>query len=142
MSVYLTYSESRRGGEICKGEENDEWPSHEDEHVEWYLTGAVLKRPSWCYETIGGDYRVGDKLHVVVVRYFDGGTFGRTCGLWHIAGVYMDESEAVARKEKIYGNLKQSISYDPKDEWEPWKSYFAGFEGCDVFDLMVAEEQL
>lgn len=71
--IYLTYDERRYGGEIREGQENDAWPDHEDETIEWSLVGAFKNRVQdrWIQEEVNIDFDAvpGNMVWVVYVRY-------------------------------------------------------------------------
>lgn len=140
-NIYIVYEESYSGGEICAGQEDDDWPDYEDQNIYLELKYATLKEPSkrtphFDIETIDSelvDSGKANKVYAVLVRYYDGGTFGRTCGYHKFEGIFDNrkaaESVAAALKDK-YGH-RWERSYDGN----PWTGYFAGFEGVSVEKL-------
>lgn len=130
-SVYLTYEEDRSGGAICEGDEDSQWPSHENEYVEFEPKALFLYPTSFC-ETVCLDFdpSTEDTLHIVIVRYSTGSTFGRTLGCWHIEGAYVsyEEAESVAK----------AIEADKyKGTYKPWEGYFERLEGTDVYSMQL-----
>lgn len=73
------------------------------------------------------------KLHLVVVRYSDGGTFSTTTGYWSIQRVTTSLKDAMSVVEKIETNNWGG------DRWLPWNGYFSGLESVDVHTLDVVE---
>ncbi len=135
MKLYLEYHEGRSGGEICEGQENDSWPSHEDEEIDFSIVAVRLERGEhWLVEEIKTDFdvKVGDAIHVIVARYYDGDTFGRTCGMWKICEVCKTAEEADAIEEK----LRHADNSDGKYSW-PWFGYFSGLEDIQTHRVKV-----
>ena len=139
MKLYLLYKESRSGGEICEGQEDDNWPDHEDTIIDWSLTCCKLSRHEREFrsEEVEVPFHVnkGDTVYVVYVRYTTGGTFGKTLGAWHIVGIYNDLNEAAA----IESSINDGSYEKKKGVWVPWKGYFERFERCDVEYMTVHE---
>ena len=135
-NLYLNYHESRSGGEICEGQENDPWPSHEDEFTEWSPTHLhkTGDKAQWMREQIQVDFDplVGQDVWLVAVRYYTGGTFGRTCGCWSIIGVYEHQGQAEKVKAGIYDE-----SYMPACGYKCWVGYFEGLEDVEVHRMTV-----
>jgi len=131
--MLLGYTEHRSGGEVCAGDEDNPWPSYEDEYVHFSPTWVYASRDHAPYLVeqfdVTGRVKPGDKVHLVIVRYFDGCTFGRTCGLWKIAGAFASEADAKA--------LEKSILDRTYDGYRPWDGYFSGFESCGVHTFIV-----
>lgn len=128
-TLFVNYSETHLGGgEICAGQENDAWPSYEDVFQDFCVENITLKNVGPYHETIEYDLPeptpVG--LFVVVVRYYDGGTFGRTCGYGSIEGVFATHEEAQARAKDLENGGKSIHGYNR------WDSYFAGLERTEV----------
>ena len=96
--IYLGYSESESGGEVCAGEDPSyAYASREDAYMQFTPEGLYTEAGS-MQETIGVDFdpkeHVGDDAYMVLVRYFDGNTFGRTNGYWYVEGVYLEKETA------------------------------------------------
>lgn len=138
--MFLLYKEIRSGGEVCKGQENDAWPNFEDEYVEFLNYGIALSRPAreWGdWEEVSVTSKLplmaGDTVYTVVARYFDGSTFGRTCGLWEYLGGFTDRQEAENLVKKIKEREKQKA-----DKYAyPWDGYFAGLEDVELETFVV-----
>ena len=132
--VYILYDEYRSGGSICEGQEKDDWPSHEDEqnHVTW--KSAHRSNTGMVYnETVEVDFDPAsiDYVIMVVVMYYDGGTFGRTCGLWQIIGVYPSIQDARKAEQSIKDNTFQG--------GKGWEGYFAGLESVEIEVLRLLD---
>lgn len=138
MKLYLTYDERRYGGEICEGQEDDDWPSHEDENIDWSLRECWVTRHEkhWEQEQVEVDFsaNVGSTVYVVYVRYGTGGTFGHTNGAWTILGVYGRQDQA----EKV----KQSVYDDTYDGYKCWQGYFENLESCEIERMVVQGDPL
>lgn len=134
QDLYFSYRETKSGGEICEGEENDSWPNHEDEYIEWHLLKCVLEKPVWPYEIVRADFKVetGDKIHAVCVRYTGGGSFITTHGNGTIEGVYRTIEEATTVEQSIYKNTYEGYT--------PWRGHFESLESCYV-ETMIVEDK-
>lgn len=140
--LYLTYSESRSGGDIYPGMENDSWPDYQDEFIDFSPESLYLDEQdvsSWRKETIKIDEDVsrGDIVFLVIVRYGDGGTFGRTLGYWQIFGATKDGDKARELSRAIPNGDWKSSSILSEYSYDVWSGYFSSFEGVDVFPLIV-----
>lgn len=126
--AYLTYQESHSGGGVVAGDEDSEWPCYEDEYIE-FIPGILLRslpnKELWC-ETLDLDFDPAEvaKLHVVIVRYSTGCTFGRTNGCWQVVGAYKTREEAEA--------VEKSIDDKTYDGYTPWEGYFEYLENSYV----------
>jgi hypothetical protein len=139
MKLYLTYDERRYGGEICAGQEDDDWPSHEDENIEWNLRECRVTRDekNWYQEQVEIDFstNIGSTVWVVYVRYGTGGTFGLINGAWTILGVYEHQDQAEKVKKSVYDD-----TYNEK--YKSWQGYFEKFESCEVESMVVQGDSL
>jgi len=133
--LYLVYDQHESGGEICKGDEDSAWPSHEDAHIDVRFKALYRNPPTdrFFYDSfeVSEDIYKEPHLHMGVIRYADGGTFGRTCGYFHVVGFYKTSTEAA---EAIQKALKAEGTY------KPWEGYFASFED-DQIEIMAVLEQ-
>ena len=132
----LCYDEEHSGGGICPGQENESWPDREDEN--WEITFLSLHRPDSKRLTrnhsdiyVGFDPKGVDCVHLVVVTYGDGDTFGNSHGYRYVEGAYRTELEAVA--------VAESIRDDTYKGYKAWKSYFGGYEGVDVVSMDIQD---
>lgn len=147
--LYLTYAESRTGGEICAGQENDPWPSHETEFLEVNFSQVLTRsqpvsRFFYHSEEVSKEVWTADRVWMVVVRYTDGGTFGQSSGYWEIQGLFCDEERARAWARVInldnqayihFGGRKKSVF----PGHQAWKGYFAHLDDVEVHEMQVAD---
>ena len=130
--VFMTYSQSEHGGEICAGQENDPWPSHEDNYFEFDPETLSTKAGSWV-ETIEVDFvpedYVGKDVYVVVVRYSSGDTFGNSNGHWHVEGAYTDKDKAF--------EVEAQINNEKYEGYKPWVGYFEGLEHVEIHEFKL-----
>jgi len=133
--LYLTYEERSHGGDPI--DPSDRWTDHEDEYVDFYpkqLYSSEDKVPGWLKETLYDvDAQQGDLVHLLVVRYTTGSTFGTSYGHWYIEGVYKDAKEATEIADKIRtGTYKQEGR-----TYLPWEGYFERLEDIQIYSLIV-----
>jgi len=133
--VYLSYSETVSGGDIKPGQEDDSFPEHEDRDIEFNPISLHIKKGD-SQETIDVFFDPKDfinkSLYLVVVRYYDGDTFGRINGYWYIA--------SCCNNLKSAKKVKKSIDYGLYEEdYIPWRGYFAGLEGVDIIELTLKD---
>lgn len=129
MKVFVNYKEEYvSGGEICEGQENDPWPSHEDTIYDFETVDVTLVNTNPYHETLEIELPspLPQGLWTVVARYSDGDTFGSSVGHGSIEGVFLTEDEALARAQEIQNGGKSIYGYTR------WDGYFAGLEGVDV----------
>ena len=139
-TLYLLYSEHRYGGDIINPE--DHWSSREDEHIEFNALGVVASRDDAdrfpeAFE-VKEDVAVGDVVHVVIVRYGTGDTFGHTWGSWSLMGASTDEEKAqelvdAINKDTYTGDEEAATGYS----YAPWRGYFESLESCDLHTFVV-----
>lgn len=143
MQLYLEYQERRSGGKVCAGQEDESWPSHEDEIIDFSPVRLRLTRPEkFNIEEINTELELvkGDRVYLIIPRYFDGGTFGRTCGYWNIWKVVktIEEADKIQAylenlTEKEYTLINTKKKYNDKDRiYCPWFGYFSGLEQVQV----------
>lgn len=151
-SVYVQYSESSSGGEALSDER---WSERADEIHEYEIVGAF--RSSECdgglyYEEVYVDFNVDEveEVHVLVVRYSSGDTFGNSSGHGLIEGVYKDADLATKIGQAIeegynsdsrrnrrvkdysdYYNLKNTPITE-RSNYFRWEGYFESLEGVEV----------
>ena len=134
--LYLVYSENRQGGGVCEGDEDSEWPNREDTIVDVSFKALYRNPPDnimfyTSYEVTEDIYKAS-VLHMALIRYSDGDTFGRTCGLWHVIDFYHTFEEA----ERSIKDAKNGTGY------KPWEGYFSSYETDDVEILDVFDKQM
>ena len=143
--VYLYYDEDRSGGEVCKGQENDRWASHETEYIEFHTTFLTLKQEGgFLSQPIDVDFDpneyLGKTVWVVVARYSDGDTFGSTSGHWHIVKVCTDESQVKAAVDDTNLPEPDHNTIFKNKIWKPWWGYFASLEDVEVHEFTLQEK--
>lgn len=142
--IYLTYNEYRSGGE--PDDPSDRWTSHADEIIEFHPTGLFTQKCSF-QETLSVPFvpseHVDKPIYVVVVRYYDGSTFGRICGLWKVVGAFTDNDGVKAALKAVNeGKNSQEVAeriapFVCEDYFGAWFGYFSGFEGVEVHELTL-----
>lgn len=141
--VHVVYSQRSYGGEP---ESDDRWSSRTDEHHETSFKHILIgdthtSSYPYDYESIEVDRKLllkdPEVLHVLVVYYSDGDTFGHSSGNIHVHAAYETYDKAWKAGQALEKNDK---SEKHKDMFLPWNSYFAGFESFDVHTLRVVRE--
>lgn len=131
--LLLYYEEHHNGGEICKGQEGMPWPDREDEIIEVEFL-ALLRHDSKDFshsvETIYADFDItkAQGAYLVVVRFSDGDTFGRTLGYHSVDGVY-------ETKEKAQVSVKEIED----TRYKEWKSFFGRFESVEIVYMKIGD---
>jgi hypothetical protein len=153
--LILTYRESTSGGEAINPE--DSWSDHEDEYIEFDALKVFLgreKTKEWRIEVLYPKFevKVGDIIHLVVVRYQTGGTFGTSHGNWCIEAVVKTAEEGHAIEKLIWEDWNHykecSRKHGPRKDYKPiykgeqgeykvWQGYFEGLEGVEVESFVV-----
>lgn len=127
FEIYLQYYEVVTGGEKI-----GEW-EYSDQYTDFHIVSCHNERDDsrWHVEPAVISFLPQEYVHVVVVRYQSGCTFGTTHGNWHIQGVfqYLHEAQAV----------EESINNDTISGWKPWKGYFERLESVDIVTLKVED---
>jgi hypothetical protein len=136
FTLYVQYTVTYSGGEVCEGQENDSWPSYEDAYEEHHfecIRRSLPKDKLWKsqFEYMKVDHKlyVADTLYLATIEYADGGTFGRTLGYRHFVGLYATRTEA----EEAINNAKNENGY------MPWTGYFASHID-DHIDALKVED--
>jgi hypothetical protein len=135
--LWFRYHETRSGGEVCEGQENDSWPSYEYEYIDFLPVGLYKDHPDYTFchglmnDEVNGEFERGDDAYIVIARYSDGDTFTHTNGYWVIIGVYKTADEAHDVSESI--NRRE---YDGMRHL-PWHGYFSSFENVDTHYMKV-----
>lgn len=143
--LYLLYNESRTGGD--PEEPENRWTSHTDEVIEFYPTGLFTNKGSF-QETIDIPFdpipHIGKPVYIVVVRYYDGSTFGRIRGRWKIAGAFTDQ-ETVKKVVEVVRHSKYSSEVDAgllpyicSGFYATWFGHFQGFEGVEIHEFLLS----
>lgn len=145
MYVYISYSEMTTGGGIRAGEENEEWPpSQNPTYIDFVLKQVYIgeeekinksKTVGWekHREKVFFHAKEGSEVHIVVVRYKDGDTFGTSHGNFYIEGVYATYDEAYNVSEAIYNKTYKGGEYN----YVPWEGYFSSLEDVEIHTRTV-----
>jgi broad specificity phosphatase PhoE len=152
-TVYVhKYENYVGGGEICEGQENDSWPSHEPKQVDSGIEKVTLARAGLDYDTFDLVLPKDKTVWVVSVKYSTGDTFGSSHGHLAIAGVYAtkDEADYVAETIQLtdqesnagkWGRPEAKFDEATKarlkawrqdTQYFPWEGYFESIESVDV----------
>lgn len=134
FELYLTYNETSEGGGICEGDENSDWPSHEDEYktVTWEHLYKKYPKKTYCVETVSVDFdpdSIKKAVYVLVVTYQSGDTFGSSHGNWTVIGIYKQETKA--------NKLLNQINKDTYQGYKPWDGYFERLESVEVIPMEI-----
>lgn len=137
MILFLEYSEQHTGGEICAGDEDAYYPSHENSYIYWTPKKLFARRENttdWQIEEldVGPEFEKAAEAHIVVVIHSDGDTFGHTEGHWAIVGVFATRSEALVIAKKLDATEGES-----HEGHKPWKGYFARYTCADVHSMVI-----
>lgn len=141
MKLYLDYREYYSGGEMCDGQDpEDDYVSYEDEHIDFcplYFYTKRSKALSWKAEQIDdkgvhGEFKKGDTAYLAVIRYGTGSTFGCKLGQWKIEGVFSSKELAETHLAEVLKDSSKSL-----EGYCYWDDYFGGYEGSEVYPLIV-----
>jgi len=145
--LLLGYNEFEDGREICKGEENSSWPSFEPLYISVSFSGLYLidtNKDIYGYQDVYCDssVSVGDKIHLLVVRYADGDTFTYTSGKWYVMWCSYDleiinKLKNILSKESHGDNI--NISFLGHKIYIPWYGYFASLEDIQIYSFVVEQ---
>lgn len=137
--VFVQYNMTEEGGEICEGEENDEWPSHEMLYKTHQVLGVFtkdLEQPDYLNYServsVEFDPTPCRECHLVLVTYSSGDTFGNSSGDVAVVGVFATGKEA----EDVAVSIRQG-SYKGYCAWE---GYFDRLEGIEVQRFALDEQ--
>ena len=133
--LYMNVTERSSGGEA---ESDEEWSHHSDVVLDVQFISVYRNKkdgffPSYSFEVSEEIYN-SDKVFLVIPRYFDGGTFGRTCGYWKVEGAFLTETEALEMSRQI-----ETGTYK-KGQFLSWNGYFAGLEGVEVHCFTICND--
>jgi hypothetical protein len=148
--LYLHTTESSTGGEP----ENDEKWCHHSDILKAVSFNSVSRSNNsfWgCAQSFDVTEEVfkADQVFLVIVRYYDGGTFGRTCGNYNVQGSFLTEKEALDFAESIENGTYQKEAEKARKKsksnffggpYMPWVGYFSGLEGVEVHCFTVQNE--
>ena len=112
--LILDYREYTSGGRDL--DPDDQWSSRTDTHVDFQPELFVRDRQAlsdlWAEEI---EVYNAKTVHLVVVRYSDGDTFGQGYGYWTIVGVFAD----VIQARQLEAQLREDPSKYKGDK--PWE---------------------
>jgi hypothetical protein len=139
MNIYVNYEQHTVSeGDVCKGQENDPWPSYEDSYESFKVTYVSLKNDTPFHEVMkwDGDTTIPNFVFVVWVEYYSGGTFRTTHGYGSIEAVV----DSYKKAEEIQALIKN-------DKWKSphgglrWSGYFCGIDDVHIATVMVDRER-
>jgi hypothetical protein len=147
-TLYISTTEHSHGGEP---EDDGEWAHHSDV-VKSVSFDSVSRNPQGFWGC-GSGFEVSpevykaEKVFLVIVRYYDGGTFGRTCGNWKVMGSFLTEQESLDFAESIEnGTYEKEVKKTRKKSrsffggpYMPWIGYFSGLEGVEVHCFTIQD---
>lgn len=140
-SLYLDTTETSTGGHP---ESDDEWCHHSDIVLSVTFNHVYRNKNSesfWggsSFEVTEEVYRAS-RVYLAIVRYSDGGTFGRTVGYWEVMGAFKTEAEAVAMTTSIdKGTFKTDYPHLARP-YMPWEGYFSGLQGTEVHSFPILD---
>ena len=145
------------GGEICAGQEDDNWPSHETENKNHEVHGVYSEdaedgRGCGRYnERIDVEFEPvsGAEVFLVVVTYSSGSTFGSSSGNVTVVGCYEEEAQADSiasdiraddmDADRTYRRSGKRSILERFTGYKAWTGYFDGLEGVEVYRLRLDE---
>jgi len=132
--LILDYREYTSGGHDI--DPDDRWSSRTDKHTDFQPKLFVRDRQAlsdfWAEEIeVSDEVYNANIVHLVVVRYSDGDTFGHGYGYWEIVGVFANVIQA--------RELEHLLARDPSKYKgnKPWEGYFARYEYAESYMLSV-----
>ena len=137
ITLWVTWTEDQRGGEIREGQENTSYPSYEDTYIDVYFgsvyvdeipygPGEAVTIPRSEFESFPESC-----VYVPIVRYRDGGTFSSTSGYVYVGGVFGTFAKAKERAKELESTGSSTSLY------LPWTGYFAKLENVSVECLQI-----
>lgn len=147
------------GGEICIGQEDDDWPNRETEYKEHEIHGVYSddakdgRGQSRYNESIDVEFDpvAGAEVFLVVVTYSSGDTFGSSSGNVTVVGCYEEEAQADSIAHDIRADdmdadkaYRRNLKRSKKERftgYKAWTGYFEGLEGVEIHRLMLDEAE-
>ncbi len=130
-NLVVAFKEQHSGGRVCAGDEDSDWPSHEDENRVQDFIGIVTSSsliPNGYHSEekleVGFTPILGMELFLVIVNYDTGDTFGRSCGHISMPGIYDTKEKAE--------EVATAISNKTYDGYKDWDGYFEVFNFVEV----------
>lgn len=139
--LYIKTTESSYGGEA---ESDEEWCHHSD-IVREVSFDSVSRQKGSGFFSCGESFEVSEevwnseKVYLVIPRYSDGGTFGRTVGYWCIQGAYADEASALKLARSIQGKNFKAEYPEMASAYMPWEGYFSGLQDVEVHCFTIRD---
>ena len=145
LTLWVLWSETESGGEICEGQENDSWPSYEDTVKDAYFKGVYIgavppssnawqeKSESVTVPKAAFEAEPRTQVYAAIARYRDGGTFSSTSGYVYVGGVYGSYERAAEKVQELEASRG---GYDG-DLYIPWGGYFSSLESVSVETLQI-----
>lgn len=165
---YITYSSDSSGGEIKSGQEYESYPDREDGQISFnILTVAADKGGNrWletCYTNKDVTPYINKEVYIVVARYYDGDTFGRTYGHWKVVDICFTREEALqlsslvqktkepsrwgykSDEEKLkvhseYEKAKKELLEQTDIGYLNWDGYFSDLTGVEIYARILQGE--
>lgn len=140
--LFIDTTEDSYGGEA---ESDDEWCHHSD-IVKTVEFNCVYRKKNSKSFWGGTSFEVTEEVYkaprvfLAIVRYSDGGTFGRTVGYWEIMGAFTTEAEALAMTASIEGGTFKTDYPHLARSYMPWEGYFSGLQGTEVHSFPILDE--
>lgn len=142
--LYINFKQYKEGGEICKGQETDAFPSKEPTYYSYtYLyaqradpTGKDLWRNGLHRLEVTPEVLAANTVFLAIVVYQDGDTFGTSHGNHEIIGGYTTRKEA---EEVLSLVNKEGIDLAGYDGYTSWTGYFSGLEDKIVQKLDIED---
>ena len=143
------------GGEICEGQDDDDYPNRETEYKDHEVHGAyscdAKDGRGWSRynESIDVEFEPvsGATVWLVVVTHSSGDTFGSSRGNVCVVGCYDKEAHADSIASDIradddncdrYGHTKKGTK-ELFTGYKAWAGYFDNLEGVEVHRLVLDE---
>lgn len=147
--LYLHTTESSTGGEP---ESDEEWCYHSD--IIMSVSFDAVSRANNSFWSAGRSFEVSkevfeaDEVFLVIVRFSDGGTFGRTRGYYNVQGAFLTENEALQFAESIENGTyvkevkqaREKSRFGSYDIYIPWVGYFSSLEGVEIHCFRIRDK--
>ncbi len=141
--LHLIYEESRSGGEVCQGQEQDSYPDREDEYIDWRTNGVSLTTKQYDGK-LHTEFTPtkGQVVYVPYVRYSDGDTFGTTRGHWAVWQAFLSKEEAEENLKRV---LRMRWDEPDHRKWPQhwpypsWTGYFGSLSSSGVLVFTVED---
>ena len=135
--VFVTYYESETGG---IPESDEPYSSRSDLHRDVTWKNAYREHPGgFPVENVIIDFDPfeAECIHLVVVTYESGDTFGRSYGNFSIAGAYKKTKEAMSVKNRIEYDYRHPGYKAQYTGYKPWDGYFEELTCVEIITLAL-----